>query len=293
MQKTPTLRLELSPKMLGKGGYGSVQLGQLLDDQGQVVRTVACKYLLQKHRDEPVAQARLQREIEVMEHLASVGRSDRFIPILGRLGKLGYVMPFYYQGALSDRVSSGAKLDPVQALGIISAIASSLQLAHELGIFHNDLKPDNILISDTGHPLISDWGLAWVPSEVKLTAEHVVLGAQAALDPALYQNPSLRSTPLPDIYGLGYILEQMSSPHPDIEHFVKHLKGTGGSSRILNCRHVISVAESLRVTIPQKRDEKLKIMKKKNEQAAAEHSILPLLPVLLGGLAGAFLLTRK
>ena len=75
-------------------------------------------------------------------------------------GRLFICMDLYEGGSLKDRVEGGT-MDIDEALKLAAQVADGLSAAHEAGIVHRDIKPDNILIDEeTGRPMLTDFGIA-------------------------------------------------------------------------------------------------------------------------------------
>ncbi len=119
-------------------------------------RDVAIKLLA---RLDATKRARFDRERRIQ---AALGERDGFVPILdaGDSPQGPYlVMPFVAGGSLRDRLRHGAlPFDKAMALG--RDLSRALGRAHSLGIVHRDVKPENILFTAEGRPLVADLGLA-------------------------------------------------------------------------------------------------------------------------------------
>ncbi len=135
---------------------------------------------------------RIEREIKIaaqLQHphilpLHDSGEADGF---------LYYVMPYVKGESLRHRLVRSGELPIDDAIGIIREIVDALANAHEHGVVHRDLKPDNVMLSKR-HALVMDFGVAKAVSEAtgrqELTTAGVALGTptymapeQAAADP--------------------------------------------------------------------------------------------------------------
>ncbi|MCX6698353.1 MAG: protein kinase, partial [Methanomicrobiales archaeon] len=100
-------------------------------------------------------------------------------------------------------------LETRRATAIITGVAQGLRYAHEQGIVHRDIKPDNIMVAPDDTPKISDWGL----SKAEGTKQSGIIGfsleyaAPEQLAPNLYGDPG----PWTDIYQLGVLFYEMLS----------------------------------------------------------------------------------
>lgn len=124
-----------------------------------------------------------------------------------------FVMPLVTTGSLADRIAKGAS-DYDSSLSIATQVAEGLAHAHSKGLIHRDLKPANILIDDTGHALITDFGLVR-----SYLGDSMVNGSRSAAEgtPA-YMSPSVAAGEAEDtrcdIYAFGAVLYEMLSGTP-------------------------------------------------------------------------------
>jgi serine/threonine-protein kinase PknK len=79
------------------------------------------------------------------------------------------VMPFLAQGSLADRLGREGRLPWAEAVRIGAKLAKALQAAHEAKVLHLDVKPENILVSNDGEPLLADFGVARLTDTTRRT----------------------------------------------------------------------------------------------------------------------------
>jgi tetratricopeptide (TPR) repeat protein len=136
---------------IGRGGSGVVYRGR-----GPDGRAVAIKVLLAARGD---ASSRFEREARLQGEL---GEAAGFVPVLDvgtSQGTPYIVMPFIPGGTLRSRFGRAMlPVEEVRALG--RALARALGAAHARGIVHRDVKPENVLFTERGVPLLADLGLA-------------------------------------------------------------------------------------------------------------------------------------
>ena len=130
-------------------------------------------------------------------------------------GVLYYVMPCVSGESLYERLQRERRLPVPEALAIARDVATALGYAHERGVLHRDVKPENILLA-RGRALIADFGLAraiGAADYTKLTATGVIVGTVYYMSPEqLREEPDLDQGT--DIYSLGCMLYEMLSGEP-------------------------------------------------------------------------------
>ena len=194
---------------LGRGGMAAVYQARA---QGRA-EPVAIKVMNASLAD-ALDSKRFIREMAVtgsLEHplivpLIDSGRSDDV---------LYYVMPVVSGESLYERLQRERRLPVPAALGIARDVATALGYAHERGVLHRDVKPENILLA-RGRALIADFGLAraiGAADYAKLTATGVIVGTVFYMSPEqLREEHDLDQRT--DIYSLGCMLYEMLSGEP-------------------------------------------------------------------------------
>ncbi|MGE5098930.1 MAG: serine/threonine-protein kinase, partial [Deltaproteobacteria bacterium] len=120
-------------------------------------RPVAVKVL--RGGETAVDVERFHREIRVLARL----RHPFILPLHDSgeaAGALFFVMPYVDGESLRARLTRDGPLPVAEALEIGRQIADALQTAHDEGVIHRDVKPENILIARSGHALLADFGIA-------------------------------------------------------------------------------------------------------------------------------------
>ncbi len=185
---------------LGTGGMGSVWLAEHFG----LGRKVAVKILPTDMGRDPEYVARFMREATTagrMEHpnivqIHDVGYAD---------GRHFIVMQYVDGESLSTVVEHLGAMEPKDAARIASGILRGLQHAHEEGVVHRDVKPDNVLITKGDEPKILDFGLAIeTETALQITKDGMVVGTPYYLAPE--QARGQKATPLSDIYAAGVTL---------------------------------------------------------------------------------------
>ena len=117
------------------------------------------------------------------------------------------VMEYAPGGTLKDRILEDGALPPRTAAEITSQIAGALKVAHECGVVHRDVKPQNVLLTASGDVKVADFGIAQAAFSTSFSQTSLILGTPSYMSPeqALGEPPDPRS----DLYSLGVVLYEM------------------------------------------------------------------------------------
>lgn len=190
--------------LLGEGGMGTVYRGY----HAALKREVAIKVLLPQIISQPGALERFIREAQTaasLEHPHIVAIYD-----YGTQNGLSYVvMRLLTGGSLADRMAyrvehNGALPTLNEVTKIIRELADALDYAHQRNVIHRDIKPNNVMFSETGMSFLVDFGLARLSgASVGLTTQNTLLGTPMYMAPEQWQ--SAKVGPAADQYALGVI----------------------------------------------------------------------------------------
>ncbi len=190
---------------LGEGGMASVY--KAFDSS--LERNVAIK-IIRSDKVEGTAQneflKRFQREARALAQLDH----PYILKVLDygeQEGTPYLVMPFVPGGTLKQKM--GRPMPYREAAALLAPIAQALEYAHQLKIIHRDVKPANILISESNAPLLSDFGIAKIiesRESTQLTATGVGIGTPDYMAPEQWMG---KADPRTDIYSLGVVFFQM------------------------------------------------------------------------------------
>ena len=115
-----------------------------------------------------------------------------------------YFVTKYYPGKTLTEI---APLEPLHALAIFADICDTVAYAHEKGVVHRDLKPDNIILDENEKPIILDFGICrFVDDDERLTETMEQVGSRFYIAPELEAGRSANVTFAVDSYSLGKIL---------------------------------------------------------------------------------------
>jgi serine/threonine-protein kinase len=151
-------------------------------------------------------------------------------------------MPFVEGESLRDRLRREQQLPVDVALRIATEAARALQYAHEHGVIHRDVKPENLLLTTDGSALVADFGIARAlsGSDDRLTETGISVGTPAYMSPeqgAGDRHLDARS----DVYSLATVLYEMLAGQPPF---------TGATAQALNARRLAGEVPRLRHVRP-------------------------------------------
>ncbi len=200
----------LIQEVIGEGGMGVVYEAH----DARVDRQVAIKLVRRECLTDAKFIIRFRRELEVtaqLRHPSTIrvyehGETDDGRPFM--------VMELLTGQSLAERLEQG-RIPEFQCLQFARQIAESLSEAHEHGIFHRDLKPDNIFIETVGVTTVIkvlDFGIAGGLDAMKLTRAGEVFGTPQYMSPEQCNGTDLDHRT--DIYSLGCILYEMLEGKP-------------------------------------------------------------------------------
>lgn len=93
------------------------------------------------------------------------------------------VMEFVQGESLGDLLKRQGRIDWQVALAMLAGVLKGLAHAHAKGVYHRDIKPDNLLVSEDGRIKITDFGLATIADSSRMTVQDAVVGTPAYLPP--------------------------------------------------------------------------------------------------------------
>lgn len=202
---------------LGKGGMGSVY--QARDTKKK--RLVALKILADEYSQDPEYRTRFTREA----HAAAELQEPHIIPIhdWGEIDGSLYIDMRLVRGATLRELIADGPLDPERAVHIIGQVATALDDAHKTGLFHRDVKPENIIVTgDTDFAYLLDFGIAERVGEDHITKAGMTVGSMAYMAPErLNGEPTAAAS---DIYALACVLyETLTGDRPFGTVSMQHL----------------------------------------------------------------------
>src|SRR5271166_3186410 len=192
----------LVDSQLARGGMATVYLSRDI----RLERTVALK----------IAHPELARDHDFVARFISEARaaarlsSPNVVAVFdqGSTGDLHYIAMEYVPGpTLRELLVARGKLSPREALDIIERVLAGLAVAHEAGIIHRDVKPENVLLGNGTMVKVADFGLARAAAGGSNTKTGLLIGTAAYLAPE--QVSGNTSDQRSDVYAAGVMLFEM------------------------------------------------------------------------------------
>jgi eukaryotic-like serine/threonine-protein kinase len=194
-------RYELQ-RRLGHGGMATVYLAT----DRELRRPVAVKILADNLAGDETLRQRFKREARLaakLDHPNVVQVYD-----VGEEGERSFIVMEYVDGGtLADRLDSPRGLPAAERLSVLQQMCEGLAHAHDRGLVHRDIKPQNLLIRrGDGCLKIADFGIARAAEETRLTQTGRVVGTDRYMAPEqLYDGPI---TPATDVYACGVVADE-------------------------------------------------------------------------------------
>jgi serine/threonine protein kinase len=197
-------------ELVGSGGMAVVYRG--MDTLLQ--RQVAVKVLREAFAGDPAFLARFQREARAaarLDHPNVVTVYD-----VGQDGERHYIVMEYVDGQdLKTLVRQKGRLDVPEALDIVLQVCAGVGHAHQAGIIHCDIKPQNVLVTRDGRAKVTDFGIARALSGSAITESETVWGSPLYFSPE--QAAGDPPSPASDVYSIGVMMYEMLAGSPPFQ----------------------------------------------------------------------------
>jgi serine/threonine-protein kinase len=197
-------------RLIGQGGVAWVFVGRETDGTPVAVKVLKPRYAGDgqfegRFRNESETAAKLQHPNII--RIRSVAKSGAHV----------YFAMDLCADSLSARLAREGPLPEADILRIAVDIASGLRFAHEAGLIHRDLKPDNILLRSDGQAVIADFGIARaVSGYVASTGVNMTIGTPQYISPEQAQGGAIDQRA--DLYGLGVTLYKAATGEVPFVH---------------------------------------------------------------------------
>lgn len=193
--------------MLGQGGFGTVY--QAWDSE--LERFVALKI----PRDRSRARANAQAFLREARAAASIVHPNIVSVFEVGIHDEPYLASQYIEGTTLRAHLKEKSLLPQQAAELMIQVLSGVQALHDCDVIHRDMKPSNILLDESGRPMVSDFGLAKevLPDGITVTMEGRIVGTLNYMSPEQATGNHRELGPATDIYSCGVILFELLTGH--------------------------------------------------------------------------------
>ena len=188
---------------LGSGGMGEVYLAH----DEVLERDVALKVLRSQYAGDEEFAERFRREAR-----SAAGLSHPHIVQVYDKGETedgtSYIaMEYVPGGTLKEQIERRAPFGARETAAVGAQIADALEAAHERGVIHRDIKPQNVLVSASGDLKVTDFGIARAASAVTSSASNAIFGTAGYISPEQALGEPVG--PQSDLYSLGVVLYEM------------------------------------------------------------------------------------
>ena len=196
--------------VIGRGGMAIVYRAFDLKTH----QTVAFKVLREEYEEDPEYKERFKREAEVCRKLGH----PNIVNLIdaGDVGGVSYIAMEYVDGqTLKELINQSGSIPQEDAVRYTLQILAALGHAHQRGIIHRDVKPQNVMISRSGQIKVGDFGTAGMADTKTLTTDGNVMGSVHYFSPE--QAKGMKATTASDLYSVGVILYEMLTGHVPFE----------------------------------------------------------------------------
>jgi serine/threonine protein kinase len=191
--------------LLGAGGMAEVFLAR----DRILGRDLALKVLRDHYAKDASFVGRFRREAQSAAALNHPNVVQVYDQGRSEDGRYYIAMEHVPGGNLKDRIDRAGPLDPAEAARLASQIAEALRVAHERGIVHCDIKPQNVLLDDAGDAKVADFGIALAASRSSTSGTNLLssFGTAGYMAPEQAMGEPVGSPS--DLYSLGVVLYEM------------------------------------------------------------------------------------
>ena len=196
-------RYELMEK-IGEGGMAIVYKAR----DNKLSRLVAVKILKKEFANNKDIADKFKKEATAVANFSDANIVNVLDVGHEEEGNIDYFVMEYVNGkTLKDLIVGNGKLNYTTAISIAIQIAKALECAHKNNIIHRDVKPQNILVTESGLVKVTDFGIAKSSTSATITNTTTIMGSAHYLSPEQAKGTfiDLRS----DIYSLGIVLYEM------------------------------------------------------------------------------------
>jgi serine/threonine protein kinase len=192
---------------LGRGGMGTVY--EVVNQE--TGEPAAVKLLSAALAEEEGFRGRFETEIETLRKL----NHPNIVKLFGfgeENARLFYAMELVDGNSLEEELGRGRRFDWREVVRIVIEICRALRHAHDRGVIHRDIKPGNLLLASNGQIKLSDFGIARLFGNTRLTSAGSVLGTAEYMAPEQAAGKSVDQRT--DLYSLGAVMYALLARRP-------------------------------------------------------------------------------
>lgn len=188
-------------ELIGEGGFATVYKCR----QDEFDRRVALKVL-----NAPLTERTLPRFDRERRALGALSSHPNILTVFGSGitpdGRGFLILEYCPGGAIGGRITQHGPMPWQEVVETLIKLAEALGFAHEQGVLHRDVKPDNILTTQFVEPVLADFGIAWLTDDFRTTTGMVTASLAHAAPEVLEGQPASATS---DIYSLVSSAYQM------------------------------------------------------------------------------------
>lgn len=187
-------------RRLSYGGQGQVYLGE----DSQLNRKVAIKVAHASISEDCISSELIRTEGELLARLNHPQLAQVYDAGIEN-GRPFLVMEYVEGESLQDYLH-GNQLSVGEIRRVILEISKAVEVLHECGILHLDLKPENVIVTPDGRCKVVDLGASWLVSQIENDGKRVIGGTVAYMSPEQFRRERSEIGPWTDVFGLGALL---------------------------------------------------------------------------------------
>lgn len=225
-------------KRVGSGGMADVYMAK----DHKLNRNVAVKVLKSEYVEDEKFLKKFETEAQAVARLSHPNIVNVYD--VGIEDGINYIVMELARGiTLKEYIKKKGYLSPKETVEISKQIASAISHAHKNHIIHRDIKPQNILVSDTGIIKVTDFGIAKATSSNTVTSTATAIGSVHYISPE--QAKGRFCDEKSDIYSLGITMYEMITGHVPFDH------ENGVTIALMHLQNEITPPSQIRDGIPE------------------------------------------
>ncbi|KAK8461134.1 hypothetical protein SEVIR_2G451500v4 [Setaria viridis] len=246
-------------RAIGEGTFAKVRIAKNMETEEHVAIKIIDKAKVKKHK----LFEQIRREICTMK-LIQHPNVVRLYEVMGSRAKIYIVLEFVMGGELHDIVATSGRLKEDEACRYFQQLINAVDYCHSRGVYHRDLKLENLLLDIAGNLKISDFGLSAISDQVKQNDGllHTICGTPNYVAPEVIDDKGYDGA-LADLWSCGVILFVLLAgylPFEDdnIASLYKKISGaqftcpswfSAGAKKLIT--RILDPNPSTRITVPQ------------------------------------------